>query len=132
MNKFLMIGAAAMAMLTGGAMAQTQTSTSQTTTTVLPAPAPAPPILFAPPADTLSTTRTTSSLNSDGTSVQSKETTYRNTAGVADDSMTRTTTYPAPTETTTTTNKSSRTTIYPAPTETTMTTNKSSSSSDTR
>ena len=113
MNKFLMIGAAAMAMLTGGAMAQTQTSTSQTTTTVLPAPAPAPPILFAPPAGTLSTTRTTSSLNSDGTSVQSKETTYRNTAGVADDSMTRTTT-------------------YPAPTETTMTTNKSSSSSDTR
>ena len=108
MNKFLMIGATAMTMLTGGAMAQTQTSTSQTTTTVTPA---SPPILFAPPAGTLSTTRTTNSLNSDGTSVESKETTFRNTAGVADDSITRTTTYPAATETTTTTNKSSSSSV---------------------
>ncbi len=111
MNKFLIVGAATMTMLSGGAMAQTQTSTSQTTTTVIPAPAPAAPVLFAPPDGTLSTTRTTNSLNADGTSVQSKETTYRNTAGVADDSMTRTTTYPAPPATTTTTSKSSSSSV---------------------
>ena len=111
MNKFLIVGVAAMTALAGGAMAQTQTSTSQTTTTVTPSVAPTPPVLFAPPTGTLSTTRTTNSVNSDGTSVQSKETTYRNPAGVADDSMTRTTTYPAPTETTTTTNKSSSSSV---------------------
>lgn len=111
MKKLLMAGVAAMTMLAGGAMAQTETSTSQTTTTVSPAPAPTAPVVLAPPPGTLSTTRTTNSVNTDGSTVQSKETTYRNTAGVADDSVTRTTTYPAPTETTTTTNKSSTSSV---------------------
>jgi len=106
MNKFLAAGAVALVMAAGVAMAQT--STSQTTTTVTPAPpmpAPAMPAVIAPPDGTLSVTRTQKSLSSDGTRVDSNETTYRNTAGVADDSMTKTTTYPAPTATTTTTNK---------------------------
>jgi|UniRef100_A0A8J4HA38 hypothetical protein len=106
MNKFLAAGAVALVMTAGVAMAQT--STSQTTTTVTPAPpllAPAMPAVVAPPDGTLSVTRTQKSLSSDGTRVDSNETTYRNTAGVADDSMTKTTTYPAPTATTTTTNK---------------------------
>lgn len=106
MNKVLAAGAVALMMTAGVAMAQT--STSQTTTTVTPAPpllAPAMPSVVAPPDGTLSVTRTQKSLSSDGTRVDSNETTYRNTAGVADDSMTKTTTYPAPTATTTTTNK---------------------------
>lgn len=111
MNKFLMVGAAAIAMLVGGAMAQTESSTSQTITTVTPALTPAPPILFAPPAGTPSTIRTINSVNSDGTAVQSKETKYRNAVGVADESMTKTTTYPAPTETTTTMSKSSSSSV---------------------
>ena len=72
------------------------------------AAAQTPPM--APPDGTLSTTRESHSSNPDGSQVDSKSTTYRNTNGVADDSSTTTTTVPAPpppppvTTTTTTTN----------------------------
>jgi hypothetical protein len=102
MNKLLLAGAAALAMTAGVAMAQTTTSQTTTTTT---------PSLVEPPTGTLSTTRTQKTVGLDGTQTNTKETTYHNSNGVADDSVTRTTTTypPAPvmthTETTTSVTK---------------------------
>ena len=87
MNMLFAAGAVALALTTGAAVAQT---TSQTTTTVTPAP------VVAPPDGTLSVTRSQKSIGPDGTQTNSDETTYRNSDGVADDTVTRTTTIPAP------------------------------------
>jgi hypothetical protein len=98
----------ALVLTTGVALAQTTTS-SQTTTTVTPAEVP---LIVAPPAGTLSVTHTEKSVSSDGSTVDKTQTTYRNTNGVADDTMTKTTTTAAPTValSTTTTSKSSTST----------------------
>ena len=111
MRKTLLASAALLAMTAGVAFAQT--TTSQSTTTVTPAtimPVPAPPVitpLMAPPAGTLSTVRTEKAVSADGSVTDSQSSTYRDTNGVAGDSVTKTTTYPAPavvsTDTTTTT-----------------------------
>jgi hypothetical protein len=86
MNRFFVAGAAVLAMTASAAMAQT--TSSQTTTTVTPA-------IVAPPAGTLSSTHTEKTTGVDGTKTESTATTYRNTNGVADDSVTKTTTYPS-------------------------------------
>jgi hypothetical protein len=93
MTRFLLAGATALGMLTGAAMAQTTTSQSTITT------APTPLVV---PAGTLSTTSTVKSVGIDGTRTDSTKTTYGNTNGVASDSVTKTTTYPAPVAVTTT------------------------------
>jgi hypothetical protein len=92
MNMFFAAGATVLAMTASAAMAQTTTS-SQTTTTLSPAViAPAP--IVPPPVGTLSSTRTEKTIDADGTQTDKASTTYRNAAGVADDSVTKTTTYP--------------------------------------
>lgn len=78
---------AVLALVGGAAMAQSS-------------PVPAP-VIFAPPSGTLSTTETRRSIDSAGTETESSRSTYRNTAGVADDVRTKTTTHPAPVTTTT-------------------------------
>jgi hypothetical protein len=106
MNKILLAGAAALVMMTGVAVAQT--SISQTTTTVYPA-------VGTPVAGTVSTTRTDNTINSDGTQTTSKETTYRNGNGVADDSVIHSTIYPAVALTETDTKITTTVTEIPAP-----------------
>ena len=78
-------------------IAQAQTTTSYSTTTVTPAPvvvAPPPPVLEAPPPGTLAVTHTQRYLSTDGSQTEKTETTYRNPAGVANESMVSTTTPP--------------------------------------
>jgi hypothetical protein len=104
MNRFFAAGAAVLAMTASAAMAQT--TTSQTTTTV--SPVIIAPQVVAPPVGTLSTTRTEKTVGTDGTQTDSTSTTYHNTNGVADDSVTRTTTYPSAVITT---NRSSSTSV---------------------
>ena len=87
MTRVFLASAVALALTAGVATAQT--TTSQTTTTVAPA-------LVAPPVGTLSVTRTQKTIGSDGSETDSTRTTYRNSNGVADDSVTKTTTFPAP------------------------------------
>lgn len=94
MTRLLLAGAAALGMMTNLAMAQT--TRSETTTTSAPTP-------LSVPTGTLSTTSTEKSVGIDGTRRDSTRTTYRNTDGVASDSMTKTTTFPPPTALTTTT-----------------------------
>jgi hypothetical protein len=117
MNKLFLAGAAALLMTTGAAMAQT-TSTSQTTTTTIAPPVDVMPTgspKFATPNDalghegTVSVTRTLRTIGPDGAETDTSQTTWPNSNGVADDSVTRTTTYPAlpPVVTTTTTTSSS-------------------------
>ncbi len=72
-------------------------------------PAPAP-VIVAPPPGTLSVTRTQNITAPDGTQTDRTETTYRNTNGVADDTMTRTTTTPPPAVATTSTYSKTTTT----------------------
>jgi hypothetical protein len=91
MIKLLAAGAIALAMTTGIALAQT--TTSQVTTTVTP-------VIVAPPPGTLSVTRTEKSTDLNGTQTNTNETTYHNSNGVADDTVTKTTTYPLPVATT--------------------------------
>ncbi len=93
MNKLLMVGAAMFLMATGAAMAQS--TTSQTTTTVTPS-------VPAPPPGTFSESRSQKTIGPDGTQTRSNETTYRDGSGVANDSVSRTTTYPPPPSVTTT------------------------------
>ncbi len=100
MNKFWLTGAV-LVMTAGGAMAQT--STSQTTTTVYPT-------VGTPVPGSVSTTRTDDTTNADGTVTVSKETTFHNPNGVADDSVTKTTTYPGVAVTTTQTKTTTTTT----------------------
>jgi hypothetical protein len=101
----------AAAILVGGiGTAAAQTTTSQTTTTVVPdAPAVvvSPPVVMSPPAGTLSTSQTRKVIRPDGSSYERRSTTYRNTDGLASDSVTRVTPAPviAPQSTTTTTTR---------------------------
>jgi hypothetical protein len=105
MSRLLLAGAAALTLAMGvgaigvgtmGVAAAQTTTTSQTTTTVVPS-------IVAPPVGTLSTTTTKSTTSSDGTQTNSQQTTYRNSNGVADDSVTKTITYPPVAVTTTNT-----------------------------
>jgi len=90
MKPLLTVGIIVAAMCAGLATAQTTTSQTTTTTT----PAVAVPAITPPPIGTLSTTRTEKTISADGTVTNSSASTYRNTAGVADDSVTTTTTSP--------------------------------------
>jgi hypothetical protein len=92
MTRLLAAGVAALAMMTGVALAQTS---SQVTTSVVPQ-------VVAPPAGTLSVTRSQNTTGPDGTRSNTNETTYRKGNGVADDSVTTTTRPPPPLVTTTT------------------------------
>jgi hypothetical protein len=114
MKHFLLATVFALAMTTGAAMAQTTTET-QTTTTVTPALVAPAPLLVAPPVGTLSSTTTKKTIAPDGTETDKTETTYRNTDGVADDTMTRTTTIAPPVATQTTNTYSSTTVIEQVP-----------------
>lgn len=80
-----------------------------------PAPDPnVPGSVEAPPAGTLSTTRTEKSISPDGTQTQSVQTNYRNSNGVADDRSTTTVVQPPapppPVESSTTTSTTTTTT----------------------
>jgi len=118
MKTLLLAGSIFMVSAVGIAQAQTTTSYSTTTTTVAPAPvivpvAPPAPLVEAPPPGTLAVTHTQRYLGTDGSQTERTETTYRNPAGVADESVTRTTTPPA--LQTTTTRTSSTTTVVEQP-----------------
>jgi hypothetical protein len=95
MVKYIVAGAVAFSLLNGAAMAQ-----------IAPSQSGLSPIV-APPAGTLSSSRTERIIDSNGTETDSDRTTYRNDAGVAEDVHTTTTTHP---EATTTTSSSSMTT----------------------
>ena len=118
MTKFLLSGALALGLMSGGAIAQTTTSQSTTTTVVTPIP-PQPKtaigndVLAAPATGTLSTITTEKVTGSDGSQTNSISTTYNNPNGVAKDSVTTTTTYPP--AATTTTNKTTTTTTTTTP-----------------
>ena len=101
MRKISPILVAAFVMAMGAA--QAQTTTSQTTIYTPP--------LSAPPAGTLSTTRTEKTIGVDGTQTKTNETTYRNTNGVSDDTVTRSTTITPPPVTATTEYSTTTTTI---------------------
>lgn len=117
MNKLLLTAAAALLMTAGVAVAQT--TTSETTTTITPIevmptngsgkfPTPNDALQAEDP---MSVTRTVRTIGADGSETDTTRTTYRNSDGVADDSVTRTTTYPvAPPAVTTTTTKTWSTT----------------------
>jgi hypothetical protein len=94
MNRLLIAAGAALLMTAGVAVAQPSTSQTTTSTTVAPA-------VVAPAPGTLSTTSSRKTIDSDGKQTDTTRTTYRNTDGVADDSVTRTTTSALPVETTT-------------------------------
>jgi hypothetical protein len=83
MSKYIVVGAVALALVSGPVLAQSGLSPSGTT-----------PIV-APPIGTLSSSRTERTIDSNGTETDSSRTTYRNEAGVADDVHTTTTTHPA-------------------------------------
>jgi hypothetical protein len=117
MITILRAGVAVLALYGGVAAAQTATETTTTQSTTAPGYAPAPayapaPVgapVAAPPVGTLSSTRTTRAVDAYGNQVNSRQTTYRNANGVAEDSRTVTTTAPAlppPPVTTTTTTES--------------------------
>jgi hypothetical protein len=93
MTSYLLAGTVALGMMMGVATAQT--TSSETTTTIAPTP------LVVPPG-TLSTTSTMKSVGADGTQTDSTRTTYRNSNGVAADSVTKTTTVAPPVAVTTT------------------------------
>lgn len=88
MTKYLLAAATAFALMSGVAVAETTSSDSTTTTIV------------APPVGTLSTSRTEHTIDSNGTRTDTKRSTYRNDAGVAEDVHTTKTIYP-PVNTTT-------------------------------
>jgi len=101
MTRLLLAGAVALGMMTGVAFAQS--TTSETTTTITP-------VIVAPPVGTLSSTTIRKSVDAAGTRIESTATTYRNTDGVAQDSVTRTTTTPLPPAVTTSSQSRSTTT----------------------
>jgi hypothetical protein len=111
MRSFLCAFVAALALTSGVAIAQTQTETTTTQSTTVPA---VPPVALVPPAGTLSTTRETHAVDGYGNQVDSRQTSYRNSNGVAEDSRTTTTNVPLPpppppVSTTTTTTESTST-----------------------
>lgn len=91
MMKFISVGAAMLALIAANATAQTTTSQSTTTVTT---PTVVVPQMVAPPVGTLSTTRTEKTVGADGTMTDTTSSTYRNTAGVANDTVSKTTAYP--------------------------------------
>jgi hypothetical protein len=97
MTRYLLAGAMAFALMSGIAAAQSTSSETSATS------------LVAPPVGTLSTTHTHRTIDSNGTETDSRRTTYRNEAGVADDSSVTQTTHP-PVATNTTTSSSTTTT----------------------
>ncbi len=111
MRGILGVGLAVYCLIAGGAFAQTIVSQTTTTTTGPAGPVIVAPSLPAPPSGTLSTTRTQYSLQPDGTRTKTNETTYHNTNGVADDTVTRTITVPPPAPPMTSTTDSSTTTV---------------------
>ncbi len=103
MKAIFCTGAMMMA-LAGTALAQSASETTVTQSTTAP--------VYAPPPGTLSTTRTTRAVDAYGNQFNQRQTTYRNTQGVASDSRTTTTIVPAqPPVTTTTTTTNSSTTV---------------------
>ncbi len=94
MYKSFAVAATVLALTVGAASAQTTSSQTSTSTTVTPAVPPVS-LLVPPPIGTLSTTHTSKTINADGSQIDSKSSTYRNTNGVAEDSATTTTTKPA-------------------------------------
>ena len=113
MSPILRAGVAVLSLYSGLAMAQSATETTTTQSTTVPAVPPAyVPATVAPPAGTLSTTRETHAVDAYGNQVVQRQSTYRNSNGVAEDSRTMTTTVPAvppppPVTTTTTTQTTS-------------------------
>lgn len=117
MSRFVIAGAATLALFSFSAAAQTSTETTTTRSTTLPgamAPQAVPaPVPALPPDGSLST-RTTQGVDAYGNRVYSKSTTYRDSQGVATDRQSTTVTPPPPmpppattstsTSTTTTTN----------------------------
>ena len=91
MHKLLAASAITLAMVAG--IANAQTTTSQSTTTIT-TPTVIVPQIVAPPVGTLSTTQTEKTVRSDGTMTDTTSSTYRNTAGVANDTVSKTVTYP--------------------------------------
>ena len=94
MTHYLFAATMALALMSGIAMAQTTSSESSTTSVVAPA------------VGTLSTSRTqrSSDGNGNGTETHSRQTTYKNDAGVADDVViTKSTNPPVNTSTSSTT-----------------------------
>ena len=103
MNPLLVAGYGAMLMVTAVALAQpstSQTTTSQTTITTGRPMTPIPEII-APPAGTLSTTTLGKRIDPDGTQTITNETRYRNSTGVAQDSVSQSTRFPPSVEITT-------------------------------
>jgi hypothetical protein len=89
---YLLAATMALALMSGIAMAQTTSSESSTTSVVAPA------------VGTLSTSRTRRSIDGNGTETHSRQTTYKNDAGVADDVViTKSTNPPVNTSTSSTT-----------------------------
>jgi hypothetical protein len=120
MKTLLLAGGIFLVTTVGIAHAQTTTSYSTTTTTTV-APAPdmppvvsAVPVVEAPPPGTLAVMHTQKYVTTDGSQTEKTETTYRNPAGVADESVTSTTTPPV-VETTTTRTSSSTVVIEQQP-----------------
>jgi hypothetical protein len=115
MKSILRAGVAVLSLYGGVALAQTATETTTTQSTTVPAvppPAGYVPAPAAPPVGTLSSTRETHAVDAYGNQVVQRQSTYRNTNGVAEDSRTTTTTVPAmpappPVTTTTTTQTTS-------------------------
>ena len=110
MKTTLFAAVTALALTGGVAMAQTATDT---TTTTQSATAPEP----APVSGTLSTTRTHDAVDAYGNRVDSKQSTYSNTNGVAEDTRTTTQTMapppPPPPVSSTTSTSTSETTDAP-------------------
>ncbi len=114
MNSILRASVAMLALYSGAAMAQSATETTTTQTTVPAAPPPPGyvPAPVPPPVGTLSSTRETHAVDAYGNQVVQRQSTYRNSNGVAEDSRTTTTTVPVvppppPVTTTTTTQTTS-------------------------
>ncbi len=110
MNKYVALTSALFLMSTGAAMAQS--SSYQSTTTVMTPGTPGVPgTVVGPTPGTLSVDRSQHTVAPDGTETTSKSTVYRNGAGVASQSETKTvaplavppTTYESTTRKTTTT-----------------------------
>lgn len=95
--------------MAGLAPAHAQTSSSTTTTTITPPPAVVvvPPVM-APPAGTLSESRTERSVNPDGSQTTREQTNYRDGSGATSNSVTTTVPPPATTTERTTTTTTTR------------------------
>ena len=98
MKTYAMATAAALVLMTGGALAQTTTTESTTVTqpAVVAPPVVAPAPVVPPPPGTLSSTETQKSVDANGDEYDSTKTTYGNAAGAATQSTSTMTMQPAP------------------------------------